>query len=67
MVIQIKNWKKMKNEKTRIHMYIQCSYYIFVCSTNYVTLTTKKTLMALFVSSIGKKYVAEAIGSDLKA
>lgn len=66
MVMQIKNWKKMKNEKTRIHIYTR-NYYIFICSTNYVTLTTKKTLMALFVSSIGKKYVAEVIGPDLKA
>lgn len=30
-------------------------------------LTTKKTLMALFVSSIGKKHIAEAIGPDFKA
>lgn len=56
----------MKNEKTRIHIYTR-NYYIFICSTNYVTLTKKKTLMALFVSSIGKKYVAEVIGPDLKA
>lgn len=38
-----------------------------MCSTNYVILITKKKLMALFVSSIEKKYVAGIIGSDLKA
>lgn len=53
------------------HEYI-CIYnavitFLYVQQTITVTLTTKKTLMALFVSSIGKKYVAEAIGSDLKA